>query len=262
MAGNIPLVGFHDMLCVLISGNRLLGKLSGQDTRLPVIIAEMLIEIEPDFSDFIVMTNETISGFDAVIATGSNNTSRYFEYYFGKYPHIIRKNRSSIAVLNGNETKESLELLAHDVFQYFGLGCRNVSKIFAPKDFNISKLPENWQYYEKLNRHSKYMNNYDYQKAIMLVNRIPHLDNGFALLTENPSLSSPLSVIHYEYYDDISLLQKQITQLGDQLQCISTTMENLTEEVPLVKPGRTQMPDPSDYADGVDTLNFFFSLQG
>ncbi|MFP4289271.1 MAG: acyl-CoA reductase [Bacteroidales bacterium] len=262
MAGNIPLVGFHDMLCVLISGNILLGKLSGQDNHLPVILTEMLIEIEPDFSDFIIMTSETISGFDAVIATGSNNTSRYFEYYFGKYPHIIRKNRSSIAVLNGNETNEALALLAHDVFQYFGLGCRNVSKIFVPKDFNISKLAENWQQYEKLNRHSKYMNNYDYQKAIMLVNKIPHLDTGFALLTENPSLSSPLSVIHYEYYDNMSLLQKQIKQLKDQLQCISTTMQNLTQEVPLVEHGKTQIPGPSDYADGVDTLNFLFSLQG
>ncbi len=261
MAGNIPLVGFHDMLCVLISGNRLLGKLSGQDTRLPVILSEMLFEIEPAFRQLVQMTRETISGFDAVIATGSNNTSRYFEYYFGKYPHIIRKNRSSIAVLNGNETDETLALLADDVFQYFGLGCRNVSKVFAPKGFKMTKLLENWQHYEKLNLHSKYMNNYDYQKAIMLVNKIPHLDNGFSLLTENASLSSPLSVIHYEYYESISLLKKQIAALREQLQCISTMQENLTEEVPLVEPGKTQMPGPSDYADGTDTLDFLISLQ-
>ncbi|MFW6248395.1 MAG: acyl-CoA reductase [Bacteroidota bacterium] len=261
MAGNIPLVGFHDMLCVLISGNRLLGKLSSQDARLPVIITEMIIEIEPEFADNVVMTNQTISDFDAVIATGSNNTSRYFEYYFRKYPHIIRKNRSSIAVLNGNETNTSIELLAHDVFQYFGLGCRNVSKIFVPKNFNIGKLTDNWQHYEKLKRHNKYMNNYDYQKAIMIVNKIPHWDNGFALLTKNPSPSSPLSVIHYEYYEDISLLKKQITQLKNQLQCISTTLKNLTEEVPIVEPGKTQIPGPSDYADNIDTMNFLFSLQ-
>ncbi|MBE7178674.1 MAG: acyl-CoA reductase, partial [Mucilaginibacter polytrichastri] len=180
LAGNIPLVGFHDVLCVLISGNHAQIKLSSDDSTLLSYVLRRLTDIEPDFAAYFQLT-ERLNGFDAVIATGSNNTSRYFEYYFGKVPNIIRKSRTSVTVITEETTPEEIARLGHDIFDYFGLGCRNVSKLFLPKDFLIDRLFEPLESFKQVLHHHKYNNNYDYQKSILLVNRVPHFDNGFLL---------------------------------------------------------------------------------
>ena len=199
MAGNIPAVGFHDVLCVLLNGDSALIKLSSKDTVLLKFLLEKLIEINPGFSSKIQYA-ERLKSFDAVIATGSDNTSRYFEYYFGKYPHIIRKNRTSVAILDGTENEKDLTQLGTDVFSYFGLGCRNVSKLFVPSGYNFGPLFRSWELFKEIEHHHKYHNNYHYQKSIFLVSVIPHLDNGFVLLQESERLVSPIAVVYYEYY--------------------------------------------------------------
>jgi hypothetical protein len=250
MAGNIPLVGFHDFLSVLISGHDVQIKLSSKDSVLLRFMMEKLIEIEPRFARKIQPV-ERLKDFDAVIATGSDNSARYFHYYFGKYPHIIRKNRTSCAVLNGKETEEEFRSLAQDVFQYFGLGCRNVSKLFLPRNFSIPKLLDAWQPFENIIHHHKYNNNYDYQKSILLVNKMPHLDNGFVLLQENVRLVSPISVLFYEYYENEGDLALKLTENKDQIQCI--VGKTTAGAVPF---GQAQSPMLWDYADQVDTLKF------
>lgn len=245
MAGNIPLVGFHDLLCVLISGHHLAAKLSSQDTVLMRYVIEQLITIEPGFKESISLV-ERMNDVQAVIATGSDNTSRYFEYYFRHIPHIIRKNRSSCAVLNGNETDEQIVALGRDVFSYFGLGCRNVSKLFVPENFDFTRLLRLWEPYHDIFNHHKYANNYDYNKSILLVNRTPHFDNGFALITENTALVSPISVIYYEVGTP--------DRRSDKIQCIVGSESN---EVPF---GKTQEPALTDYADNVDTMKFLSAL--
>jgi hypothetical protein len=244
MAGNIPWVGFHDLLSVLISGHHLAAKLSSQDTVLMRFIVDQLVKIEPRFSEHIDFV-ERLNDVEAVIATGSDNTSRYFEYYFRNKPHIIRKNRSSIAILTGNETKTQLTDLGRDVFSYYGLGCRNVSKLFVPKDYNFNELFECWEIYHDVFDHHKYANNYDYNKSILLINRVPHLDNGFVLVTESTTLVSPISVVYYE------MGEPDLT--SDKIQCIVSA----TGHVPF---GKTQEPELTDYADNVDTLKFLTGL--
>ena len=189
LAGNIPLVGFHDFLCVLLSGHKFLGKLSSDDNKLLPFIAEILVRIEPDFNNYIAFTEKQLRGFDAIIATGSNNSSRYFDYYFGKYPHIIRKNRNSVAILEGKETIKELQELSTDIFLYFGLGCRNVSKIFVPLNYSFDKLFKASEKYRDIINQNKYYNNYLYNKSILLINKTPHLDNGFLILKEDSSIS-------------------------------------------------------------------------
>jgi len=245
MAGNIPLVGFHDLLCVLISGHRLAAKLSSQDTVLMRFVIEQLLKIEPRFGEQISLV-ERMNDVDAVIATGSDNTSRYFEYYFRSKPHIIRKNRSSCAVLSGSETDQQLVDLGRDVFSYFGLGCRNVSKLFVPAGYDFSKLLDLWQVYEGISNHHKYVNNYDYNKSILLINGTPHLDNGFALITENEALVSPISVVYYQVgTPDVN---------SEKIQCI---VGSGSKQVPF---GKTQEPGLADYADNVDTMKFLTGL--
>lgn len=253
MAGNIPMVGFHDMLCVLISGNRLRAKLSSQDQRLLPVIGSLLEQVDPEWKEFISFTNGPLSDFDAVIATGSDNTSRYFDFYFGKYPHIIRKNRNSVAVLTGHETSGELADLADDVFLYFGRGCRNVSKIFLPKDYDPGNLQEAFNKYIDLYHHNKYRNNLDYQKSIYLLNNIPYYDGGFFLMTPSTVMASPVSVIHYEYYTDISSVLNVIEHEKEHLQCVVAAGKMAPGAV---EPGRTQLPGLADYADGADTLIF------
>lgn len=260
MAGNIPFVGFHDMMCVLLSGHRFLGKLSSQDKHLPVKFAGLLFEAEPALEKMTIFAESIIKGFDAVIATGSNNTARYFDYYFGKYPHIIRKNRNSLAVLSGKESDKELEGLADDVFQYFGMGCRNVSKIMVPVDFDLVHLIESFHKWEKLKDHSKFYNNYEYQKAIMLVNRIPHLDTGFSLLLKDTSLVSPLSVLHYSRYKSPEEVVGFIDANHERIQCIVAPGDIVQKNANVVLPGQTQFPAPHEYADGVDTLAFLGEL--
>ncbi len=261
MAGNLPLVGFHDFMCVLMSDNQFLGKLSGQDKELPVKIADLLIETEPGFKSMISFTDDKITGFDAVIATGSNNTSRYFEYYFGKYPHIIRRNRNSMAVLSGIEKKEDMEKISDDIFQFFGMGCRSVSLLFIPKNFNVNKLAESFKKWEHIKDHPKYFNNYEYQKAVMLVNQIEHIDTGFCLLKEDKLLTSPLSVINYAYYENKDEILQFVKKQGDNIQCIVAGNESDIPGYDKIQPGSAQKPGPSDYADGVDTLEFLLQLK-
>ncbi|NQV02567.1 MAG: acyl-CoA reductase [Bacteroidia bacterium] len=253
MAGNIPMVGFHDLLCVLLSGNHLLARLSSQDTWLIPAIVQYLVELEPAWSNQIEFTTEGIEKPEAIIATGSNNTSRYFSYYFGKYPHIIRKNRSGVAILDGNETAAELEGIASDIFSYFGLGCRSVSKLYLPEGYDLKPLHEAFLQYKDLFHHSKYRNNLDYYKSICLVNRTRFLDGVFYLLIEDEPLATPVSVLHYEYYRDFSLIQTRLDRDQEQIQCIVARKDLLPG---VVEPGETQQPALSDYADGVDTLIF------
>lgn len=255
MAGNIPGVGFHDLLCVLINGDAALIKTSSKDT---VVIKELtakLIEIEPRFVDKIIYV-DMLKNFDAVIATGSDNSSRYFEYYFGKYPHIIRKNRTSAAILTGHENELELRNLGTDVFSYFGLGCRNVSKLFVPEGFDFEPLLRSWEQYKDIDTHHKYHNNYHYQKSILLVTSKPHLDNGFVLLEESERLVSPIAVLYYEYYKDLNVLTDKIHAVRDKLQCVIGSTNPAT-----IRFGEAQCPGLGDYADDVDTLKFLSKLK-
>jgi Acyl-CoA reductase (LuxC). len=248
MAGNIPLVGFHDFLSVLISGNNLIAKTSSKDSNLIVFVSTILCELNPDFRNKIKFAEDIISGFDVVIATGSDNSSRYFEYYFGRYPGIIRKNRSSIAIIEGNESDEELKLLGSDIFSYFGLGCRNVSKLFVPPGYDFSRMIKAWDNYSELVHHSRYASNYDFSKAVYLVNREIFTDIGFVLLKESRDLSSPVAVLYYEYYDSLDLAVKTPGNLKEKIQCICSK-----NHVPF---GKAQSPSLWDYADGIDTLEF------
>jgi len=258
LAGNIPLVGFHDILSVLISGNIALIKMSTNDDLLIPAVLKKLVEIEPEFEKQIQWVTR-LENFDAVIATGSNNSSRYFDYYFSKVPNIIRKNRNSIAILTGEETSEQLYQLGQDIFNYYGLGCRNVSKIFVPKGYIFNHFFESIEIYNTILNHHKYQNNYDYNKSIYLVNRNEHFDNGFLLLTKNESLTSPLAVIHYEEYDDLTQITAKINDQADEIQVVVTAIEQSI--IPAkVNFGESQNPKLWDYADGVDTLQFLTNL--
>ncbi|MEZ4874936.1 MAG: acyl-CoA reductase [Flavobacteriaceae bacterium] len=256
MAGNIPLVGFHDFISVLISGNSVLAKGSSNDKILLPFIAKKLVEIEPSFLDRITFSEGKLESFDAVIATGSNNTSLHFEYYFGKYPHIIRKNRNSVAVLTGNETPQQLELLAEDIFSYFGLGCRNVSKLYLPEGYHFDAFFNAMFSQKEVINHDKYMNNYDYNKAVYLMSNIPLLDNEFLLLKEDAGFSSPIAVVFYEYYQSLERVKKHLGENAEHLQCIVSAL-GMKNEVAF---GQTQSPALWEYADGVDTMEFLLNL--
>ncbi|MGB3776715.1 MAG: acyl-CoA reductase [Tunicatimonas sp.] len=256
MAGNIPLVGFHDFLTVLISGHTLWGKLSSQDAYLLRYLTQLLIEIEPRFAEHILWVDR-LKDADAIIATGSDNTARYFEYYFAKYPHIIRKNRTGVGVLRGNESKEGLHRLGQDVFQYFGLGCRNVSRLWVPTNYDFVPLIEAWEPHQDVLLHHKYHNNYDYNKSIHLVNGDPFLETGFALLKENEALVSPISMVFYETYADQAELKQKLTMHEEKIQCIVSEVGWWTGSIPF---GQAQQPELGDYADGVNTLAFVNGL--
>ena len=256
LAGNIPLVGFHDFLSVLISGHKVLVKTSSNDQHLIKFLANYLIAIEPKLSECIKFTDGKLENFDAVIATGSNNTARYFEYYFKNKPCIIRKNRNSVAVLNGKETQEDLVNLGEDIFRYFGMGCRNVSKLFVPKDYSFDAFFKAIYEYKDVIYYEKYSNNYDYNKAVFLMSNFKLLDNEFLTLKEDKSNASPISSVFYEYYDDIADLQKRLESESDQIQCIVSN--NLIPNS--VSFGKTQKPELWDYADNVDTLTFLSTL--
>ena len=257
MAGNIPLVGFHDFLCVLLSGNKVTLKPSAKDDLLMRKVVELLIGIEPAFASYITFSTGVLKDIDAVIATGSTNSSRYFEYYFGKYPHIIRKNRNSVAVLNGNESADELALIGKDVFQYFGLGCRNVSKLLVPAGYDFDLFFGaifDWKFVLENN---KYVNNYDYNKTVYLMKKEPLLENGFLLLKEDRSLTSPVAVLFYEYYHSMIELNGILQRDREAIQCIVSASEDIDNRV---LPGRTQTPALGDYADGIDTIDFLLHL--
>lgn len=257
MAGNIPLVGFHDLLSVLISGHKALIKPSSDDAKLIPFICQMLVAINPEFAKQMAFAEGQMKNFDAVIATGSDNSARYFESYFGKYPHIIRKNRSSVAVLSGEESVEDLELLGEDIFRFFGLGCRNVSKVYVPQDFKIQRLFEAFYKFKYVGDHNKYGNNYDYNRAIYLMEHHDFLENGFFIIKENEALHAPVSVLHYERYTDVADLKANLNQLESEIQCLVSKMETFDTAVAL---GESQKPRLWDYADNVDTLEFLRKL--
>lgn len=256
MAGNIPLVGFHDFVCALLSGNNLLIKMSSDDKLLLPLIVKMLISLNSEFEHKIEFTESQLQDFDAVIATGSDNTSRYFEHYFGKYPHIIRKSRNSVAILSGKESKEELIALGEDIFAYYGLGCRNVSKVYVPKDYNFDSLFEALYEYRDVADNKKYANNFDYHRALFLMEGNLMLENGFLLVREDSSLASPISMLHYETYECIDELQKDLASISDQIQCLVSQLD-LPNSFNL---GQAQCPKVNDYADRVDTMEFLTSL--
>lgn len=256
LAGNIPLVGFHDLLSVLISGHKILCKASSKDPVLTKYILNKLLAIEPEFATYIQWAEGPLKNFDGVIATGSNNSAMHFEHYFKNYPSIIRKNRTSVAVLTGKESPEQLTALARDIFQYYGLGCRNVSKLYLPRGFDFQTFFGAVFSYGKVMQHDKYMNNYDYNKAVYLMGQVPLLDNEFLLLKEDTALVSPIAVVFYQYYDSLSALNAQLSTLKEQIQCIVGNEPDLCT----VDFGQTQCPLLDDYADGVNTLAFVNSL--
>ncbi|GAB2782743.1 hypothetical protein HNQ93_002213 [Hymenobacter luteus] len=256
MAGNIPLVGFHDALCVLLSGHILLAKLSSDDTVLMTWVLDELTRLEPRFAEQIQLVPR-LNAADAFIATGSDNTARYFEYYFGKKPNIIRRNRTSLAVLTGRETNHDLGLLGEDIFRYYGLGCRNVSKLYVPEGYDFTPLLDSLQPWHRVLEHNRYQNNYDYNKSILLVNRVPHLDSGFLLLTQSTQLVSPISVLHYETYSNEVDLVVRLADVAAQTQCLVSAGGLFAGSFPF---GRAQQPGVADYADGVDTMAFLAEL--
>jgi hypothetical protein len=250
MAGNIPLVGFHDFLCVFISGHKAVIKPSSKDQVLIKHLVEKMAEWDHQVSN-LVEFSEMLKGCDAYIATGSNNSSRYFDYYFAKYPHIIRRNRTSVAVLTGNETKQELEKLADDVYLYFGLGCRNVTKLYVPEGYDFVPLLEAFKKYNYLTDQHKYKNNYDYNLALHLLNKKYYMTNGSILLIEDTAIFSPISQLNYEFYSGNDDLSAKLPAAQD-LQCIAG--KGFTPF------GEGQCPSISDYADGVDTLKFLVAL--
>jgi hypothetical protein len=256
LAGNIPLVGFHDFISVLLSGHKVLVKTSSNDQHLLPFLAEYLISIEPKLVNYITFVEGKLEGFDAVIATGSNNTARYFEFYFKDKPSIIRKSRNSVAVLNGQETKEQMIALGEDVFRYFGLGCRNVSKIFVPKNYNFDTFFGGMFPYQDVIKYEKYINNYDYNKAVFLMSNFNLLDNEFLIIKEDSSYASPISSVFYEFYENLDDIKLRLQAENEQIQCIVSN--DLIENS--VAFGQTQKPNLWDYADNVDTIKFLITL--
>ncbi|HSD15372.1 MAG TPA: acyl-CoA reductase [Flavobacterium sp.] len=256
LAGNIPLVGFHDFLSVLLSGHNVLVKTSSNDQKLLPFLADYLIAVAPGMADHITFTEGKLENFDAVIATGSNNTARYFDYYFKDVPNIIRKNRNSVAVLDGKESKEDLEALGEDIFRYFGLGCRNVSKLFVPRGYDFKLFFEAIYKYGDIIHYEKYANNYDYNKAVFLMSLFPLLDNEFLTLKEDSSYSSPISSVFYEYYDDLEAIKSKLLEDSEKIQCIVSN--NLINRS--ISFGKSQNPELCDYADNIDTISFLLKL--
>ena len=254
MAGNIPLVGFHDLLSVLISGHKVAVKMSSQDELLMGAVIQELLDVSPGMKEFIEIRAQ-LKEIDAVIATGSDNSSRYFEYYFSKMPNVIRKNRTSVAVITGKETPAELDQLWSDIYLYFGMGCRNVSKLFIPKGFDLTQILQTWENKGDLAHHHKYFNNYEYNKSIYLVNKVPHLDTGYGLWLEDEALVSPISVTYYSTYESEQELATWFTENAEKIQCIVAS--DTQKYIPF---GQAQYPEVWDYADGVDTLAFLERL--
>lgn len=256
LAGNIPLVGFHDFLSVLITGNNVLVKTSSNDQHLLPFLAKYIIAVQPELATNITFVDGKLENFDAVIATGSNNTARYFEYYFKDKPSIIRKSRNSVAVLTGNETKEQLTALGEDIFRYFGLGCRNVSKLFVPKGYSFVPFFEAIFVYQDVIHYEKYANNYDYNKAVFLMSNFKLLDNGFLTLKEDQSHASPISSVFYEFYNDINELKTKLKLESEQIQCVVAD-RTIDDNVAF---GQTQNPQLWNYADNTDTISFLLTI--
>jgi hypothetical protein len=257
MAGNIPMVGFHDLLCVFLSGHQFNGKPASDDAILIPHVIEILTAIAPEVAAQILFSEQFLKNMDAYIGTGSNNSARYFEYYFRDKPHIIRSNRNGVAVLTGNETPADFEKLGEDIFRYFGLGCRNVSKLYVPQGYNFNAFFEGiYPFFEMVN-HNKYVNNYEYNRTVYLMGNEKLLDNNFLILKEDKSLSSPIAVLFYEYYQDNESVNNHLKENAQQLQCIITNDEKIINAIPF---GNSQQPALHEYADGFDTMRFLLEL--
>ena len=257
MAGNLPLVGFHDLLCVFAAGHKALIKLSEKDQYLLPYLLQLMGQFDERATAFFE-TTERLVDFDAVIATGSNNSARYFEAYFSRYPHIIRKNRNGIAVLTGEESNAELVALGQDVFQFFGLGCRNVSKLYVPRGYQFEPLLEALHEYREYVQHDKYKNNFDYNYALLILNREQYMANGCIKKKKKPSLQSRIASLHYEYYDGMEAIAQEIEQRKEEIQVVVARPGLLRQAT--VPFGKAQQPELWDYADGVDTLAFLLSL--
>ncbi len=258
MAGNIPLVGFHDLITIFVAGHKSQIKLSEKDQYLVPYIIKKLREINPETHPYFEIV-EKLQGFDAIIATGSNNSARYFEAYFGRHPNIIRKNRNGVAILTGNESQEELLALSRDVFQYFGLGCRNVSKIYVPDGYKFDSLLEALHENRQIVLHSKYKNNFDYNYALYVLNQEPYLANGCILLIQNTAIPSRIASLHYEFYSDQKALERELANRSSEIQCLIAQPGFLLENV-AIPFGKSQEPELWDYADDVDTMAFLQSL--
>lgn len=253
MAGNIPAVGFHDFLCVLVSGHQLIAKLSSQDQRLLPAMAKILIGLEPEWKHRIDFSMGKLPEFQMIIATGADNTFRYFEYYFRDYPHLIRHNRNSVAILQGNEAVSDLEGLSRDMLMYFGLGCRNVTKLYVPDGYDFSALMNALESYRQQCFHSKYFNNYEYYKSVFLLSKVPFHDTGFFIFTPSQSLHAHIGSVNFEEYKEVNTVFGTIRDEQESIQCIVYKGES---RLKTISPGETQTPELGDYADGVDTMTF------
>ena len=254
LAGNIPLVGFHDIVCVFLTGHKSLIKLSDKDPFTIPFLIQQFKSIGVPVDHYFAISESKMKGFDTVIATGSNNSARYFEAYFGKYPNVIRKNRNAIAILRGDELKADLDKLGEDVFTYFGLGCRNVSKIYVPKSYHFDPLLESLHRFNHLAMHDKYKNNFDYQFTLTILNKIPHYANGCIIMVENKAITSPIGLLFYEYYDSMEQLSSDLLKRKEEIQCVVSNFK--IEGLPCFDFGEAQKPALNDYADGVDTIQF------
>jgi len=254
MAGNIPLVGLHDAIVVLVSDNHLFAKLSSKDNQLMRFVLNAIGSIDEEWKSRITIS-ERLNDIDVLIATGSDNSARYFEYYFREKPKIIRKNRTSVAILDGSETAEDLKALADDIFTFFGLGCRNVTKVYIPKEYDKDLLFNAFYDYREIINHNKYANNYDYNKAVYLLNQVPLIENGFLLLKEDEGLHSPVGVLFYEEYEEKAAVINKLEMQAEEIQCIVSKSSSALH----VNFGETQQPELWDYADGVDTMAFLNS---
>jgi hypothetical protein len=252
MAGNIPLVGFHDFLCVLMSGHHAICKFSSQDAPLWHAVLKLMNTIDSRINEHFTISSGKLTGFDAVIATGSNNTSITFKHYFGKYPNIIRQSRTSVAVLEGDESDAELQALADDIFSYFGFGCRNVTQLLVPKTFDVQRLFANFMHYSSCINHHKYMNNFDYYRAICLLNKEEFLENGFIIMRFNQLLHAPPAVLNCYRYDSLAEVDDFIDSRRDEIQVVVSR-----NGVPF---GTSQTPKINDYADGVDVMRFLSEL--
>jgi hypothetical protein len=258
-AGNVPLTGFHDFLCCYVAGCSMKIKLSSKDDTLFPGILNLLAEIDPAVNKLVEIV-ERLKDFDAVIATGSNNTNRYFEYYFRKYPKILRKNRNAVAILTGEETPDELRGLAGDIFTYFGFGCRNVSKIYVPQGYDVRQLYPHFDTYKWMHGHTRYMNNYDYNCTLLLLNKTPFTSNEIVMLAENTSIPSPIATVHYEFWHDENLLHDNLHRQAEKIQCIVSSNPQKWNLAGSAKMGQAQHPQLWDYADGVDTMEFLLRL--
>jgi hypothetical protein len=256
LAGNIPMVGFHDVLCVLLSGHTAVTKLSSKDSVCMKFIREELLSLNPDFESRWQIV-DLLKDIDAIIATGSDNSARYFQQYFSKYPHIIRKNRTSVAIISGFESDEELKALGEDIFSYFGLGCRNVTFLFLHENVDPADLLKIWEHYSPIKDHHKYINNYDYYRSIYLVNRQEHYASDFLMMKEEKQLFTPVANLNYMRYRDISEVEEFIKSHEEEIQCV---VSSKPMNVPIVRPGNTQNPEIDDYADGVDTMKYLEEL--